>query len=100
MVKKLTAKVFAQMAASMEKHYRRTFVFSFDAKMSYITYFVNGMYMAYITASSRIFHENKAMTVEEFSKFNYSNYCAEITVSGEELKTIRFYNEFTEETRT
>lgn len=97
---KLTAKDFAQMAASMEKNYRRTFVFSFDAKMSYITYFVNGMHIAYITASSRIFHENKAMTVEEFSKFNYSNYCAEITVNGEELKTIRFYNEFTEETHT
>lgn len=59
----------------MGKHYRRSFVISYDAKKSYITYFANGMHIAYITADSRIFHENKAMTVEDFSKFNYSNYC-------------------------
>ena len=74
------------MAASMEKHYRRVHVYAYSAKWFCLTYFVNGMHIAYITADSRILHENKAMTVEEFSKFNYSKYCAEITVKGDELK--------------
>lgn len=92
---KRTVKDFSQMTTSKERHFLKAHVFSFNEKQCYIVYSYGGSeYIAYITAYSHLLHENEEMTVEEFSKFNYSNYCAEITVNREELKTIRFYNEF------